>query len=206
MTIPAATAKQRSDWGDLGPEAKRRRLMEVAAEVFTKRGLDASMPAVAEAAGIGVGSLYRHFDSKDELIAAIVVEQLRAARAQILAGHEGSDAGLAFESTLRRLVEWQAGNDLVQAAFAATSDRPEVQAARGEVNLAWQELLDRARARRSVRPDVTTTDLRLIFAATRAADEVEPGARKRMLELLLDALHGWVPGRPSSGAPPSTPG
>src|SRR5437762_3504407 len=108
MAIPAATASRISDWGDLGPEAKRRHLMEVAAEVFTAQGLDASMPVVAKAAGIGVGSLYRYFDSKDELIAAIVVEQLRAARIQILAGHEGSDAGLALERTLRRLVEWQA--------------------------------------------------------------------------------------------------
>jgi len=69
-----------------------------------------------------------------------------------------------------------------------TSDRPDVEAAVGEVSLAWQELLDRARKGGALRTDATVTDMRLIFAATHAAEEFQPGARGRMLELLLDAL------------------
>src|SRR2546423_4294157 len=101
------------------------------------------MPAIAAAAGIGVGSLYRSYRSKDELMAAIVIEQMRSVRAQIFAAHGRSDAHLALEETLRDLVEYQARNHVVRAALAATSDRPDVQAAVGEVNLAWHELLAR---------------------------------------------------------------
>ena len=160
----------------------------MATAVFAERGLNAPMPAIAEAAGIGVGSLYRRYPSKEVLIADIVTEQMHAVRVEIRAARKQPDAGAALEATLRRLVEWQAQKHLVRAALAATSERAEVQAAVGEVSLAWQELLDRARKDGRVRVDVTTQDLRLVFAATRAADEVEPGSRERMLELLLDSL------------------
>jgi AcrR family transcriptional regulator len=188
MAVPAVLESETETWIDLDPDGKRRRLLEVASAVFTERGLEAPMPAIAAAARIGVGSLYRSYRSKDELMAAIVIEQMRSVRAQILAAHARSDAHLALEETLRDLVEYQARNHVVRAALAATSDRPDVQAAVGEVNLAWQELLDRARKGGALRTDATVTDMRLIFAATHAAEEFQPGARGRMLELLLDAL------------------
>jgi AcrR family transcriptional regulator len=188
MVPQLAERERESSWAGLDAEAKRRRLLEVATAVFAERGLNAPMPAIAEAAGIGVGSLYRRYPSKEVLIADIVTEQMHAVRVEIRAARKQPDAGAALEATLRRLVEWQAQKHLVRAALAATSERAEVQAAVGEVSLAWQELLDRARKDGRVRVDVTTQDLRLVFAATRAADEVEPGSRERMLELLLDSL------------------
>jgi AcrR family transcriptional regulator len=188
MVPQLAERESESSWAGLDAEAKRRRLLEVATAVFAERGLNAPMPAIAEAAGIGVGSLYRRYPSKEVLIADIVTEQMHAVRVEIRAARKQPDAGAALEATLRRLVEWQAQKHLVRAALAATSERAEVQAAVGEVSLAWQELLDRARKDGRVRVDVTTQDLRLVFAATRAADEVEPGSRERMLELLLDSL------------------
>src|SRR3954449_3606077 len=188
MMIPAVLESDAESWIDLDPEGKRRRLLEVASAVFTERGLDAPIPAIAAAAGIGVGSLYRSYRSKDDLIAAIVIEQMGSVRARILAAHARSDARLALEETLRDLVEYQARNHVVRAALAVTSDRPDVEAAVGEVSLAWQELLDRARKGGALRTDATVTDMRLIFAATHAAEEFQSGARGRMLELLLDAL------------------
>src|SRR4051794_35110796 len=195
MVPQLAEREREGSWAGLDPVAKRRRLLEVATAVFAERGMDAPMPAIAEAAGIGVGSLYRRYPSKEGLIGDIVTEQMHLVRAEIQAARRQPDAGAALEATLRRLVEWQAENHLIRAALAATSERLEVQAMLGEVSLAWQELLDRARKDGRVRVDVTTMDLRLVFAAARAADEVEAGSRERMLELLLDAL--LVP-RPSS--------
>jgi hypothetical protein len=58
----------------------------------------------------------------------------------------------------------------------------------GELSLAWQQLIDRAREDGTVRSDATVKDLRFVFAAARAADEVEPGGRDRILTLLLEAL------------------
>jgi AcrR family transcriptional regulator len=177
-----------TSWADLDSVAKRRRLLDAATTVFAERGLDAPMPAIAQAVGIGVGSLYRRYPSKEVLIGDLVTEQMHVVRAELQAVREQPDAGAALEETLRRLVEWQTRNHLVRAALAATSERLEVQAAVAEVSLEWQKLLDRARKQGRVRVDVTVSDLRLVFAAARAADEVEPGSRERMLELLLDAL------------------
>jgi AcrR family transcriptional regulator len=187
--VPVATAEATHAWSALDAHQKRARLLEVANEVFTEDGLDATMPLIADAAGIGIGSLYRCYGSKDELIAALVLERLDGIRAEIAAAHEHDDASEALETTIRRMAERQAADKLIRTALAATSDRREVQLALGEVSLAWQGLLDRARAQGRLRSDATVTDLRLIFAATQAADEVEPGARARMLDLLLEAMN-----------------
>jgi AcrR family transcriptional regulator len=186
--VPEATAERPTGWAGLDPEEKRRRLVDVATGVFTREGLEAPMPRVADAAGIGVGSLYRAYGSREDLIAAIVVEQMGILRAEVRAAHDEEDAFAALERSVRQIAERQASNELVRAALAATSDRRDVQLALGEVSLAWQELLDRARRQGRVRSDATVTDMRLIFAAARAADEVETGARGRMLELLLEAM------------------
>ena len=148
------------------------------------------METVADAAGVGVGSIYRRYASKRDLIAAIVVEQMEGLRTEVDVAQGEADAGAALERSIHRIVERQATNGLVRAALAATSDRREVQLAVGEVSLAWQALIDRARAQGSVRGDATVMDLRLLFAAARAADEVQPGARERIVELLLEALRG----------------
>jgi AcrR family transcriptional regulator len=190
MMIPHAVVAETEAWTDLDPDDKRRRLRGVASAVFTEQGLEAPMPAIAAAAGIGVGSLYRCYGSKGELIAAIVVEQMHSVRERILAADGRAEPGAVLEETLRDLVEYQAQNHLVRAALAATSDRPEVQNAVDRVSLAWQALLDRARGAGAIRADATVTDLRLIFAATHAADGFQSGARGRMLALLLDALRG----------------
>jgi AcrR family transcriptional regulator len=187
--VPVATVEATYTWSALDADQKRARLRQVASEVFTEEGLEAPMPRVADAAGIGIGSLYRCYGSKDELIAALVVEQLDGIRAEIAAAHDHGDASEALEATVRRMAERQAADKVIRAALAATSDRREVQLALGEVSLAWQGLLDSARAQGRLRSDATVTDLRLIFAATHAADEVEPGARARMLDLLLEAMN-----------------
>ena len=193
--VPDVATAPPPDWAGLDPEGKRKRLVEVATQVFTREGLEAPMPRVAEAAGIGVGSLYRSYRSKEDLIAAIVVEQMGLLRAELSAAHHEDDPGLALERSIRQLAERQASNRLVRAALAATSDRREVQVAVGEVSLAWQQLLDRARAHGELRSDATVMDLRLILAAARAADEIEPGARGRVLDLLLEAMRATGDGR-----------
>src|ERR1700753_3025566 len=66
----------RCQWTRLDHDGKIERLLVAAAEVFARDGLDAPMSAVAEAAGAGVASVYRLFESKRELLAALVVRRL----------------------------------------------------------------------------------------------------------------------------------
>lgn len=185
---PIATSPPGAPWGELEPGAKRRRVLDVATEVFTEHGLDAPMPRIAEAAGIGIGSLYRSYGSKEDLVAALLIRQLGLLREEVSAAAERGDAWAAIEGCVRRIAERQATNKLLSGALGLTSERRDVVVAVGEVSLAWQELIDRAREEGSMRSDATVKDLRFIFAAARAADEVEPGGRDRVLDLLLEAL------------------
>jgi AcrR family transcriptional regulator len=184
-----ATSSQTSaPWGELDADEKRQRLLDVAKDVFTEQGLEATMPRVATAAGVGVGSLYRSYGSKEDLVAALVIRQLRLLQTEVALAAEQKDAWTAIEQSVRRTAERQSTNKLLRGALGLTSERRDVVMALGEVSLAWQQLIDRAREEGTVRSDATVNDLRFIFAAARAADEVAPGGGDRILTFLLEAL------------------
>jgi len=176
-------------WSELDAGAKRARLLAAAGEVFAREGLDAPMPAIAAAAGAGVGSVYRQFPAKRDLLAALVVERhavvTREAEAA-LADPGGPWAGLV--ALLWAIAERQAGDDVLGEAMATVSEHPEVVAAVATTMQALEDLLGAAKAEGRLRPDATALDLRLLFAATRASRGLEADAWRRMLELGIDAL------------------
>jgi AcrR family transcriptional regulator len=184
-----------SCWAELSAADKRARLLRVAGEVFARDGLDAPMPVIAAAAGAGVGSVYRQFTSKRDLLAALVVERLNETE-------EGADAARlsaagpwsALTGLLWALAERQATDDVLGEAMATVSEHPQVQAALERTTQALEQLLAAARAEGRLRADATTLDLRLLFAATRAATQLQAGAWRRMLELGIDALQTDQPG------------
>ncbi len=76
VTEPEAASGRRASGPTSTPAAKRERLLVAATEVFARDGLDAPMSVVADAAGAGVASVYRLFESKRELLAALVVRRM----------------------------------------------------------------------------------------------------------------------------------
>ncbi|HXP37216.1 MAG TPA: TetR family transcriptional regulator [Solirubrobacteraceae bacterium] len=176
-------------WSSLDRREKRARLLFAAGEVFARDGLDAPMPAVAAAAGAGVGSVYRQFPSKRDLLAALVVERLQESeRGAEAALESGGDRWSALTGLLWTLAERQAGDDVLGEAMATVSEHPAVVEALAATLYSLERLLDAARAEGKLRADATALDLRLLFAATRAASLLEAGAWQRMLELGIDAL------------------
>jgi AcrR family transcriptional regulator len=180
---------ERPGWSKLDPATKRERLLEAATEVFARGGLDAPMSDVAEAAGAGVASVYRVFGSKHELLAALVTRRMN----QIMAAAEeadrrGGDRWTALTEMLRSLVEAQRSDYTMLEARMRVADHPDVAEAVAHVTAAQERLLAAARAEGRLRADATTLDIRLLFAATRAARNVEPEHWRRMLELMIDAL------------------
>jgi AcrR family transcriptional regulator len=176
-------------WSELDSEAKRVRLLAAAGEVFAREGLDAPMPAIAAAAGAGVGSVYRQFPAKRDLLAALVVERhvvVTREAATALADLGGPWAGLV--ALLWAIAERQAGDDVLGEAMATVSEHPGVVAAVATTMQALEDLLGAAKAEGRLRPDATAADLRLLFAATRASRDLEEDAWRRMLELGIDAL------------------
>ena len=192
MMIPVSepeAASGRSEWTTLDTGAKRERLLTAATEVFARDGLEAPMSVVAEAAGAGVASVYRLFDSKRELLAALVVRRMDTiATAAQAAYEEPGNRWEALTGMLRSLVSAQRADYLIGDARAAVSDHPDVIDAVTRASKAQERLLAAARAEGRLRADATTLDLRLLFAATRSARRVEPDHWPRMLELMIDAL------------------
>lgn len=186
MDIPVA---QDRPWSKLDAEGKRARLLRAASEVFARSGLDAPMPEIAAAAGAGIGSVYRQFPSKRELLTALVIERLEAVTADAEAAIASPDGPwAALVRLLRDYAERQAGDDVVGEAIACLSTDPEVAPAYATTDSALERLLEAGRDEGRLRPDATTEDLRLIFAATRAAGQRGPEAWRRMLELGIDSL------------------
>lgn len=184
MAIPEA------GWSALDAPTKRERILDAARELFAREGVDAPMPALAAAVGVGVGSVYRCFPSKHDLIAALVVarfdEVAELARAA-LAG-AGEDAFGALCSLLWELAERQASDDLMGWAGELVADEPVVRRRRARVTAIFDELLDLARAQGRLRADASSQDIHLLFAATRSARTIDPDGWRRMLVLLIDAL------------------
>jgi AcrR family transcriptional regulator len=186
MTIPPLAG---ICWSELDSEAKRARLLGAAGEVFAREGLDAPMPAIAAAAGAGVGSVYRQFPAKRDLLAALVVERhvvVTHEAEMAIADPGGPWAGLV--ALLWAIAERQAGDDVLGEAMATVSEHPDVVAAVATTMHALEDLLGAAKAEGRLRPDATGRDLRLLFAATRASRVLEADAWRRMLELGIDAL------------------
>jgi len=195
MSIPSLEAGPRAAcWSELGVEDKRGTLLRAAGEVFARDGLNAPIPVIAAAAGAGVGSVYRQFPSKRDLLAALVVERLGDAEVraeQALASSDGPWSALI--GMLWTLAEQQAADDVLGEAMATVSEHPAVQEALARTIAALERLLAAARAEGHLRSDATTLDVRLLFAATRAAGHLERGAWRRMLELGLDSLAAGAP-------------
>jgi AcrR family transcriptional regulator len=186
MPIPPPTG---ICWSELDADAKRARLLAAAGEVFARDGLDAPMPAIAAAAGAGIGSVYRQFPAKDDLLAALVVERhVEVAREAEAALDDPGGPWSALVALLWSIAERQASDDVLGAAMATVPEHPDVLGAVATTMHALENLLTAAKEEGRLRPDATALDLRLLFAATRAARGLQGDAWRRMLELGIDAL------------------
>jgi hypothetical protein len=94
----------------------------------------------------------------------------------------------ALTGMLRTLVNTQRADYLIGDARALVADHPDVIASVARASEAQERLMAAARAEGRLRADATTLDLRLMFAATRAARRVEPEQWPRIVELMIDAL------------------
>jgi AcrR family transcriptional regulator len=173
----------------------RERILAVVADAFAAKGLEVPLDDLAKRAGVGPGTLYRHFPTKASLYEAVVDHRLRQICTEAEALADAPDAGSALREFLGRLAdEIMPKQDLVDALARVDIDVGATLAATGaDLRAAIDVLLRRAQAAGAVRRDVTLDDLMgllggLLIAARgrRAADP------KRMLGVVWDGL--TVPG------------
>ena len=179
----------------LRADAARNRAAIVAAAraVFAEQGLEAPLEEIALRAGVGIATLYRRFPTREQLVAAALIEkvtQYADAAADALAAH---DPWAGFVGYVNRICELQAGDrglsDLLSMALAADEHIEQLRAA---ANAQVVELVERAKAQGKLRDDFVGEDLLLMLIASAAVGQVMhadcPDAWRRFVALVLDAL------------------
>ncbi|MEU6375919.1 helix-turn-helix domain-containing protein [Streptomyces sp. NPDC046909] len=168
----------------------RKKILEAAREQITLHGPDAGMDQIAAAAGVAVGTLYRHFPTKNDLVSAVIQEYLghvaevaEAARERLASGARAMDEITAF---LAHVIEATATNRAVKAAAHTLG----ADLALGDIEVrattALAALIQAGQADGDIHQDVTVDDIYLLF---NTAPTDQPAAtRDRWLTLVLTGL------------------
>ncbi len=196
-SAPAKSQAARGSDRELRADARRNRerVLRTAQQVFAADGLGVSLDEIARRAGVGPGTVHRHFPAKETLYLAVAIDQLErlAAQARVLAAT--GDPATAFFTQLSEMVASGAENVAVKSALAAAefdlrTAAPDVAA---DLTAEVAGLLERAQAVSAVRDDVTVEEVMALvagaFAAIRHAGA--EGSRQRsahIAQLILDGL------------------
>jgi AcrR family transcriptional regulator len=191
---PGAVRKPRAD-------ARRNRdsLLEAAKAAFAEVGAEASLDEIARRAGVGIGTLYRHFPTRDAVVEAVYrreVQQLADAAPRLV---ETLPPAEALRAWMRLFIDYIAAKKVIAPALKSSVGGGSAVYADSSVriNEAMALLVERARARGDIRPNADSADLlrALVgFAYVNSAPDWEASAR-RLIDLLIDGL------RPQRGNP-----
>lgn len=187
MSVPAADRPLRRD-----AEHNRQRLLDAAAVVFAEHGLEASVEEIARAAGVGMGTLYRRFPTKDALISALVHDVLTTMLQLAQEGTERPD-GTGLEYFLEAASAYQAAHrGCLPRLWNAGLEHELVQ----EVRRLIDAILADAKRHGKVRADVTGTDVTIALWAIRGIIETTAGrapeAWQRHLDIFIAGLRPAV--------------
>jgi len=186
---PGAAARRRR----LRADARRNidALLEAAKQVFAATGVDAPAKRICDLAGVGVGTLYRHFPQRADLVAAVFrreVDACAASAAELAATHE---PGAALEQWLHRYTEFLATKRGLAAALHRIDPEGTALSAyfRERFEPVLGSLLEAAAAAGEIRADVTAAEL-LHAVANLCVSAPGYGAdqSRRMVSLLVDGL------------------
>lgn len=174
-------------------ERNRRRILDAATEVFAERGLCATMDDVAHHAGVGVGTVYRRFANKEELIDALFEERIDALAGLAEEGLRHDDPWEGLVHFMEQALVRQADDrGLKELLFGTMHGQQRVAHARDRMAPVVIALVERAREAGALRADVEGTDvpvLQLMLGAVLDySRDVDPGLWRRYLVLLLDGL------------------
>jgi AcrR family transcriptional regulator len=171
----------------------RAKIMEAAETVFDTRGTTASTEEVAREAGVGIGTVFRHFPTKEALLEAVYVTRLRKLGEEAEALASGANPGEAFFGFFTRVVGYAATKNALSAALMEAGVDVSVPAAETGQGLkrALGALLSRAQEAGAVRRDIGLAEvMTLLVGASQAAERFagEAGVRDRALAVILDGL------------------
>lgn len=149
----------------------RDRILEVARAAFAGEGLAVSTDEIARRAGVGPGTIYRHFPNKDGLFGAVVHHLLEQLRDDAMALADAADPGTAFFAFFARLLNIGTTNKALFDALASGGDELKASCAdvSDELGGALATLLAHAQAAGAARADITSDDLKALLGGALAA-------------------------------------
>src|SRR3954452_19270820 len=158
-------------------ERNRARLLDAARELFAQRGLDVSMDEIAHQAGVGVGTAYRRFGSRDELIGALFEARMEDYVALAEDALVEPDAWAGFTGFLERSLAMQAADrGLKDLLFSHGHALERVERVRTRILPMVEAIVERARAAGALRPDVSARDLPLMSLMVASVVDFAGGA------------------------------
>jgi AcrR family transcriptional regulator len=180
----SAPRKSRSD-----AQRNRERILETAKAAFTRHGADASLEEIAMRAGVGIGTLYRHFPTRDALIEAVYrseVEKLAAAGGSFAAAMPPIEA---LRSWMLLLVDYIAAKHIIAPALKSVAGGPSrlYEDSRSLIQGAMDELVKRAKKSGELRRDLDSSDLlRAVIGASHVGSghDWQQSAR-RLVDILI---------------------
>jgi AcrR family transcriptional regulator len=180
----------------------RDRLIATARAVFAERGLDAPLDEIAKRAGVGSGTLYRHFPTRDDLITAVFLEQTAENLAALERAQQHEDPWEAFADYVRQTCRAQAADRGMADLLAIGHRSRELRALRTHAYNGFIALIDRAKASGTLRADFSPEDLVLLLMATAGiisrTGATAPAATDRFVALALDGFRA----KAATPAPP----
>jgi len=181
-TSPTTCRPLRSD-----ARRNRERILVAAREVFGRAGRDVQMPDVARAAGVGVGTLYRHFPAKEDLIRALVEDKVEAGIEAARNALARQDPWEAIEWLVHEGATKMAGSRGLRDAMGIIDFGDENPWNSDEARRCAAAVLDRARDAGAIRADLTVDDWQALMCGLSAA--IATGADPaRQADLLLSAI------------------
>jgi AcrR family transcriptional regulator len=164
----------------------RARVLEVAFETFATEGLSVPIDEIARRAGVGAGTVYRHFPAKEDLFRAVIVDRLDRIVAEGHALLEAGEPGEALFTFLRRMVlEWGTNRGLADALAGLDVDLSEIE----EAFLAiLRRLLRAAQKAGTARPDVGVAEVKALMVGCHAMQSYNGKLAERVTDVVFDGL------------------
>jgi AcrR family transcriptional regulator len=166
------------------------RVLQAAAEAFAEHGPDVSVDEIARRAGVGHGTVFRRFPTKDALIAAIIGTRLRELGDSAENLLERPDAGAAFEQFVWQIAELHSRDRVLFEGVPRCSEMPEVAEAKHRLQQLVESLVTRAQNDGALRPDINPEDVTgLVGSAMLGSIQASTSdAWRRYIRIVLDGL------------------
>jgi AcrR family transcriptional regulator len=181
--IPVPERRLRAD-----ARRNRERILKAARAVFAERGMQSQIDDVAKRAKVGVGTVYRHFPTKEALLDALVRERFEEIAGYAREALEREDAWEGFCELIWRAAERNA-DDAGFCEVVAFTDQSRIVEETGLAQ-STELLMERARKQGILRSDATQMDIPIMMAAAGSVMRAHPSADvwRRYLTIMLDGL------------------